>query len=146
HEVGYLWFEVLAGFATVLVAAFVLRGRSPVPVLTMALIGTTVSAVVAVATFENPAQGPLARLVAPTDIGVRARGPFSNPNYMGMFAAAVLIAILAIWSGVRSRAARSLLLVIVGLLVVSIVEAQSRGAIVAAFAGIAALAWLRSRR
>jgi hypothetical protein len=49
------------------------------------------------------------------------------------------------WGAVRGRVAKALLVGLIVLLLVSIVEAQSRGAIIAAFAGTAAVAWLRSR-
>ena len=146
HTVGYLFFQVLTGFLTVIGAGYLFKTRSPIPVLIMALIGAAIATIVAVATFENPETGPLARLVATTDLGVRAAGPFSNPNYMGMFGAAVVVGILAVWTIVRSRSARALLLALLVLSVISIVEAQSRGAIIAAFAGVTVLMWLRNRQ
>jgi O-antigen ligase len=68
-----------------------------------------------------------------------------NPNYMGTFAAAILVGIVAIWTSVSSPIAKSLLIGLALLCLIAIVEAQSRGAIVAGFAAIAAVVWLRSR-
>ena len=145
RAIGYLFFQVTAAFGAVLVAGYVFRGRSPIPVLTMAFVGAAIATTLAVATFENPDFGPFGRLVATTELGVRAAGAFVNPNYMGTFAGAVLVGIAAIWTSVGSRPARVLLAGLAILCLISIVEAQSRGAIIAAFAGIAIVAWLRNR-
>jgi len=105
-----------------------------------------VATVTAIATFENPASGPpFAGLLATTDIGVRAAGPFVNPNYMGTFAVAVLVAIAGVWTAVSSSLGRLLLVAVAVLCLVAMVQAQSRGAFLAGFAGIAAIVWLRSR-
>jgi O-antigen ligase len=130
----------------VLAAAYILRGRSPYPVLALALAGALLATLTAVATFENTVSGPpFARLVATTDIGLRAAGPFVNPNYMGTFAVAVLVGILAAWTAIASPIGRAMLVGLVVLCVIALVQAQSRGAVVAGFAGLAALVWLRSR-
>ena len=76
HTIGYLFFQVLTGFGLVLVAGYVLRGRSPLPVLTMALLGAAVAATVTAATFENQGAGsPFGGLVAVAEpgFGPRAR-------------------------------------------------------------------------
>jgi hypothetical protein len=146
HAVGYLFFQLLTGFGTILAAAYILRGRSPLPVLTLALAGAVVATTVAVATFESPVAGPpLGRLVATAEVGLRAAGPFVNPNYMGTFAAAVLVGIVAIWTAVASRTGRALIVGLAILCLVALVQAQSRGALVAGFAGVAAVVWIRSR-
>jgi hypothetical protein len=146
HAVGYLFFQVLTGFGMVLAAGYILRGRSPIPVLATGLFGVLVATTVAVATFENPVPWePLGRLVAVADEGLRAAGPFVNPNYMGTFAAAVLVGIVALWSAVGSRIGRVLLVGVAVLCLIAIVQAQSRGAMIAGFAGVVAVVWLRSR-
>lgn len=146
HLIGYLFFQLLTGFGLVLAAAYILRGRSPIAVLTMALVGALVATTVSIATFDSPVSGPpFAGLVATADAGLRAAGPFVNPNYMGTFAAAVLVGVMAIWMAVRSPIRRSLLAGLAILCVVALVQAQSRGAMVAGFAGVAAVLWLRSR-
>jgi len=146
HTIGYLFFQVLAGFGLILAAGYLLRGRSPWPILIMAMIGAALAAIVTVATFENQGAGsPFGGLVAVADAGLRAAGPFVNPNYMGTFAAAVLVGIVAVWTSVSSPIAKSLLVGLAILCLIAIVEAQSRGAIVAGFAAIAAVVWLRSR-
>jgi hypothetical protein len=146
HQIGYYFFQVLTGFGTILAAGYILRGRSPYPVLAVGLVGAAISAGTAVATFDNPAPGmPFGGLVAIADLGLRAAGPFSNPNYAGSFFAGTLVGTLGLLTFVSSRPIRWLLYAMAILLVVAIVEGQSRGAMIAAFAGIAALVWLRSR-
>jgi hypothetical protein len=146
HAVGYLFFQAMTGFGMVLAAAYILRGRSPIPVLTMALAGALLATIVAVATFENTVSGPpFAGLLATTEVGLRAAGGFVNPNYMGTFAVAVLIGVLALWTAVASPLGRAALVGLAVLCVVALVQAQSRGAVVAGFAGLAGLVWLRSR-
>ena len=146
HQIGYLFFQVLAGFGLVLAAGYILRGRSPIPILTMALLGASVAAIVAILTFDVDVSGsPLVRLVATADVGLRAAGPFVNPNYMGMFSAVVLVGIMAMWDGASSRLGRTLLIVVAILCAVSVVQAQSRGAMIAGFAGVAAIVWMKNR-
>ena len=146
RTVGYLFFQLMAGFFTILAAAYILRGRSPIPVLAMALAGAFVATIVAVLTFDQPVSGPpFAGLVATTDLGMRAAGPFGNPNYMGTFAVVTLVAIAGIWTAISAPLGRLLLVGVAVVCVVALVQAQSRGAVVAGFAGIAAIVWLRSR-
>lgn len=147
HQVGYYFLQLLTGFGTILAAGYILRGRSPYPVLVMGLAGAVISAGVAVATFEVVVVGPpLRNLVAMADeVGVRAAGPFGNPNYLGTFVAGTLVGTIGLLTATSSRIIKSLLLGIALLCFIALFESQSRGAMVAAFAGIAALLWLRSR-
>jgi O-antigen ligase len=147
HQIGYYFFQVLTGFGTVLAAGYILRGRSPYPVLAAGLFGAAISAATAVATFDNPTPGlPFGGLVAIADLGLRAAGPFSNPNYMGSFLAGTLVGTLGLLTVTWSRPIKWLLIAMALLCVIALVEGQSRGAMIAAFAGTAALVWLRSRR
>lgn len=147
RAIGYLLIQLLTGLGIVLVGAWILRDRSPIPVLSMALAGAAFATGLAVATFESPVSGPpFAGLVATGEVGLRAAGPFHNPNYMGTFAAAVIVGSLGLWRAVRSPRARTLLIGVTMLFLVALVQAQSRGAFVALFAGVAALIWLQSRR
>lgn len=147
HQIGYYFLQVLTGFGTVIAAGYILRDRSPYPVLAMGLLGAAISAGTAVATFDNPAPGlPFGGLVAVADLSVRAAGPFSNPNYMGSFAAGTLVGALGLLTVTSFRLLKWLLVAMALLCVTALVESQSRGSMVAAFAGVAALVWLRSRR
>jgi O-antigen ligase len=146
HMVGYLFFQLLTGFALVLAAAYILRGRSPMPVLAMALAGATLTALITILTFDKSVVGPpFAALVATGDIGLRAAGPFTNPNYLGTFVAATIVGAVALWPAVSSRLGRVALLVVAGLSLIALIEAQSRGAMIACFIGVAAVIWLRHR-
>ncbi len=144
--IGYYFFQILTGLGIIVAAAYILRGRSPYPVLAMALAGAVIAAGVAVATFDNPTAGPqFGNLVATADTGQRAAGPFGNPNYLGFFVAAALVATIGAIAHTSSRYAKVVLVGVGLLFVVALLESQSRGAMIAAFAGALAVVWLRRR-
>ncbi len=55
HAVGYLYFQLMTGFGTIVAAVWVLRGRPAFPVLTMALAGAVTAALVALVPYALPA-------------------------------------------------------------------------------------------
>lgn len=146
HEVGFLFLQLLSGLGSIIAAAYVLRRRSPYPVLAMALAGAALAAIIAIGTYDNPATGPpLAGLVARPDRALRAVGPFGNPNYLGAFAAIVIASAAGLLANAPTKVVRSLILTTIVLVSSALLLSQSRSALVAVFAGLAALAFSRSR-
>lgn len=146
HAVGFLFFQLVAGLGLVIAAGHLLRDRSPYLVLGMATAGAALTAIVAIANFDpSLVIRPLANLTAPSfDIG-RATGTFSNPNYLGAYVAVMLVTVLALFARARSRMVRVSLAVVAILLSVAVATSLSRGALIAAVAGIAVLAVYRWR-
>lgn len=146
HDVGFLFGQLLTGFGTIVAAGYLLNGRSPYPVLAMTLVGAGLAAFIAVATFDQAVVGPpLAGLVAPSfDLG-RATGTFSNPNYLGTFAAIMAVAAVSLVSGHRSRSVRVGLAAIALLLFVAVGLSLSRGALFTVLGGLAVLLLYRNR-
>jgi O-Antigen ligase len=146
HLVGYQFGQVLTLAGLVVASAYVLRGRRPWPFVGAALLSAVVAAVVAIATFDHPAAGPLGNLVGVSDAGSRAVGPFGDPNYFGLFEATA-IASGIVWLAVaRSWGLRLLLLGASMMMAFAFAIALSRGASIALLAGLAGLAFTRSRR
>ncbi len=147
HDVGYLFFQLLAGFGTIVAAGYVFSRGSPVAVLSMAIAGGLLAAVIAIGTFDAPAVGPpLAGLMAQAIDKTRAVGPFGNPNYMGAFVAISIAAIVGFLWSVRSPGVRAALLGVVGVLGIALALSLSRAAILAVLAGIACVSAWKSRR
>jgi O-antigen ligase len=112
----------------------------------MALAGAAVATLIAIATYDNPPAGPpLAGLVARPEHALRAIGPFGNPNYLGTFAAAAVATGAGLLAVVNSGRARGLVITVVLVAAVALLLSQSRGALVAAFVGLSALALTKSR-
>jgi O-antigen ligase len=146
HDVGFLYFQFLTAVGVLIAAGYLLEGRSPFPVLALGLAGALLTSIIALATYDAPPTGPpFAGLIARPETAVRALGPFGNPNYMGTFAALAIALALGLMTIVRSRAWRAALFGLVIVVGVALVLSQSRGAIVAAFAGLAAASLARSR-
>jgi O-antigen ligase len=146
HDVGFLYFQFLAAVGLLVAAGYLLDGRSPFPVLALALAGALLTAMIALATYDAPPTGPpFAGLVARPETAVRALGPFGNPNYMGTFAALAIALALALMTIVQSRPWRAALVGFVLVVGAALTLSQSRGAILAAFAGVAAVSIARSR-
>jgi O-antigen ligase len=146
HDVGFLYFQFLAVVGLLVAAGYLLEGRSPFPVLALALAGALLVAIIALATFDAPPTGPpFAGLVARPETALRALGPFGNPNYMGTFCALAIALALGLMTIVRSRPWRAALFGLVLVVGVALLLSQSRGAIVAAFAGVAVAGLARGR-
>ena len=146
HDVGYLYFQLLSAVGVVLAAGYLLADRSPYPVVAFSLAGALLVTAIALASYGAASvTPPLGNLVAPsTDLG-RATGTFSNPNYLGSYAAVVSVAAV----GMAMRARASILRVLLGvtaLLLTGVVALSlSRGAMVACVVGLAVLVLNRSR-
>jgi O-antigen ligase len=146
HDVGYLFGQLSICFGVILASAYVLSGRSPYPFLVMALAGASVVSLLAVLTYDATAIPSLVvNLVPASDNLTRAIGSFSNPNYLGAFAALLSVTAAALASRVQSRILVVVLLAIAALMAVGVVVSLSRGAIAATLAGLAGLALSRSR-
>jgi O-antigen ligase len=147
HDVGYLYFQLLTGFGLILAATYVMSGRSPYPFLAMAMASAVLVALLAVATYDATTLPSLiANLVPASDNLTRALGSFSNPNYLGAYAAMLTVVAVALASHTRSRLVLVVLIGIAVLTSVALVISLSRGAIIAALVGMSWLALARSRK
>ena len=149
-SVGYrsysLFRELVTGFGTVLVAAYVLPGRSPFPFLAIVLGSATFAAVIAILTVNSPVVGPpIAGLLTHSVIAGRGIGPFGNPNYFGTFEAIAIVTAVGLMFGTRSVRIRWVLLAACVVCGIGVALSLSRGAIIALAAGLACLAFSRFR-
>ena len=146
HDIGFLFFQLLTGIGAIIAAGFVLRSRSPNPVLTALLLSATFAAILAILTADGDSGSRLANLRPPSDVASRATGPFGNPNSFGQFLAyaCTLAAGWFVWT--RSLRVRSGLMVAAGVMGYALSLSLSRGAIVALLSGLVVLAFTRSRR
>lgn len=146
HDVGYLFIQLLTCFAAIMAATYVLSDRSPYPFLVMALAGATLVAVLALLTYDVEAiPGFIAGLVPASDNLTRALGSFSNPNYLGAFAAMLTVTAVALATRVKSWRTFVALIAIAVLIGLGVVVSLSRGAFIATLVGLAWLALARSR-
>jgi hypothetical protein len=149
-SVGYLSYsvfrELLTGFGTVLVAAYVLPRQSPFPFLAIVLGSASLAAVLAILTVNSPVVGPpIAGLMTHSSDASRGIGPFGNPNYFGTFEAIAIVTAVALMFGTRSARLRSVLLAASVVLGIGVALSLSRAAIIALAAGLACLAFSRAR-
>ncbi len=144
HDIGFLFYQLATSFGTIVLAGFVLRGRSPYPVLVALLASALIAALLAFATADGGG-GLLANLAAAGEDGSRATGPFGNPNNFGQCMAYGGLLALGWGLTVRRGAARWMLLGVAAVLITAIVVSLSRGALVALLVGLIALAFGRSR-
>lgn len=146
HDVGFLFFQAVAAVGLVIAAGHLLGRRSPYPVLAMAIAGSVLVAVIAIGTYApSTAPGVLANLSAVSfDVG-RATGPFSNPNYLGSFAAIMLVAAFALLVETRTWRPRIVIGASVLALAVATALSLSRGSLIAAVAGVSIIVLLRWR-
>jgi O-antigen ligase len=146
HRIGFLYIQLAALVGAAVAAGYILKDRRPGPYLAMSLSAACVAAYLAISMPGNQADaGPLAGLIAMTDDGTRAVGPFGNPNYFGHFLAAA-VALAIAWAAITRERGRQWALVAVGFLIgYALTLSLSRGAIAALLAGILGLAFSRSR-
>ena len=145
HEVGYLFFQLLAGLGTVVAAGFILRGRSPYPVLAALLLSAMFAAILAIVTADSVPFAGLSNLVPRPDVGSRAAGPFGNPNVFGQLVAYASVLAVGWFASTQSRPLRAALLAALGIMAYAISLSLSRGAVAALLAGLVTLAFVRSR-
>ena len=145
HDVGYLFYQLLTGFGTIVAGGFVLRGRSPYPFLAALLISGTFAALLGIVTADSIPIAKLANLMPTADVASRAAGPFGNPNSFGQLLAYASVLAAGWFACTRSPRLRAGFVVVVGIMVYAMSLSLSRGAIAALLAGIVALAFTRSR-
>jgi O-antigen ligase len=143
---GSLMTKQIAGLLVIIGASLRLYRRSPFPVLTMILLAAALGTIVAV-TSGPDGSGPLGALVAPSsDARARASGAFGNPNEYGSYVAMSITLAVGLLLATRHWAARVALAIVVGILVVGIILAFSRSAIISLAIGLVALVFVRDRR
>jgi O-antigen ligase len=141
-----LFRELVTGFGTVLVAAYVLPRRSPFPFLAIVLGSAILAAVLAILTVDGSAVGPpIAGLLTHSVVANRGIGPFGNANYFGMFEAIAIVTAVALMFDTRSVRLRWVLLAASVVFGIGVALSLSRGAIIALAAGLACLAFSRAR-
>jgi len=145
HDVGYLFFQMLTGLGTVVVAGFVLRGRSPYPFLVALLMSATFAAALGIVTADGVPHAALVNLQAPADVESRASGPFGNPNSFGQLLAYASVLAAGWFASTHSLRLRAGLLVAAGIMGFAVSISLSRGAAATLFAGLVVLAFTRSR-
>ena len=146
HDVGYLYFQLITGIGAIVVAAWIIDGRSPFPTLAMAMAGVFVGSLVALIPYVAPTFAvAIAPLTGQSIDPVRVAGTFGNPNFMGGSAAISMAAALSLLVGAESRRVRVALACIVVALALCVAISLSRGAVIAAFVGVV-VALSRTRR
>ena len=143
HDVGYLFYQLLAGFGTIVAAGLVLRNRSPYPVLVALLLSAVFAVALAIVTADGG--GSLEGLVAKSDLASRSSGPFGNPNNFGQFLAYACTLALAWFVTAGSSRVRLSLVLAVGVIGYGLSLSLSRGAVATLLAGLVALAFTRGR-
>jgi O-antigen ligase len=144
HDIGYLFLQLLTGVGIIIAAGLVLRGRSPYPFLAALLVSATIAAVLGILA-ANAAGGGLANLLSPVAEGVRASGPFGNPNNYGQLLAYAIVLAAGLFVIAYSFRLRAGLLAIAGICAYAMSLSLSRGAIATLLAGLVVLAFARSR-
>lgn len=138
--------ELLTGFGTVVVAAYVLTRRSPFAYLSVGLVAAILSAIVAIATFGIPAVSPLlVGLTGQSGAVGRAVGTFGNPNYFGVYQAIATVTAVGLLVNARSLRLRALFLAASLVLGAALLVSMSRGGMITLAAGLACLTFSRSR-
>ena len=148
RDAGSRVLNVIAGVVTFLIVSSVLRDIRLGPYLAVAVGSMALAGSVVAAHALTGGLGPLSteHLIAIPDATVlaRATGTFTNPNYAGAFMAAGLVLAISL---LRNRSEiRILALVAIVPIGAALVLSFSRGALVAATAGLIITIWLVNRR
>jgi len=146
RRIGSQLIQLATLVGTAIAAGYIMSGRRPYPFMAACLAAALLASLLTIATYDNPvASSPLAGLLAHTDDGTRAVGPFGNPNYFGESLATGMATALGWGISAGGRAVRWLLVGVAVLVGAALALSLSRGAIAALLAGLACLAILRSR-
>jgi O-antigen ligase len=148
HYVGFLFFQIASSAGLVWACSLIMARRPPWPYLAMVFGAAGLGAVIAVLIALDPSWTTrLGTMVAENEAGGgRASGVFGNPNYYGAFLASAITAALGTRALVPGRRWRRCLDGLIVLLTIVLLLSLSRGGLVATFAGITVLAFLRDRR
>lgn len=133
------------GVALFLSATYLFRLMSPWPILVLAMIGTTLAALLALGDIMAflPLEAVTRGLVEDTG-SARASGAFADPNFLGLYAATAFVFGLGVLAAAQ-RPLKLLLLPLVLVLLACVALTYSRGAYVGAAAGVVVLVWMRNR-
>jgi len=134
------------GVALFLSATYLFRLMTPWPILVLALLGSMLTALLAIADITSylPLPALTAGLVENTG-SARASGAFADPNFLGLYAATAFVFVLGTLPASRGPARLALLALAVSLLACTLLT-YSRGAYLGLAAGVVALAWMRHKR
>jgi O-antigen ligase len=147
HDVGFLYIQLLGSLGALVAAGYLLRDRSPYPILAMAVAGAALTAIVSLGSYNpNLTVAPILNLTAPSSDAGRATGSFSNPNYLGAFTAIMMTATFAVLVVVRSRPNQVLLAAATLALAIATALSLSRGAALAGLVGCTFVVIARWRR
>lgn len=147
HLVGYQLFQLLTGFGAIIATALVVNGRHPWPYLLALVLSATFAAALALVSYGHvDITGPVANLVQAWTDPTRAVGPFGNPNYLGQFMATAVVLAAGLAVGHQAAVVRMAALLSLPLVGAGLAVSLSRGAVLAAFAGVLLLAIARGRR
>jgi len=145
--VGSLMAKLTMSVLVVIGAGFVLRDRSPYPFVGALLLSAAAEALLAVVAFQNaPVTGPLAHFITPSDSDARPSASFGDPNEFGLFISMAIVTAISWFATTRRRPVRTFLACVLICLSLGLLVAQSRTAIIALVAGLAAMGFVRSRR
>ncbi len=133
------------GVALFLSAAYLFRLMSPWPILALAMLGTGLTALLAIGDITSylPFTAFTGGLVENTG-SARASGAFADPNFLGLYAATAFTFGLGVLAAAR-RSLKLALLPLVLLLLACVALSYSRGAYVGVATGAVVLVWLRHR-
>lgn len=145
HDIGFLFFQLVTGLGAVVAAGFVLRGRSPYPVIAALLLSVVFAATLGIVTADGVPFARLENLLAPSDVGSRATGAFGNPNSFGQVLAYASVLAAALLVSTHSLRLRAGLLVALGVMALAVSLSLSRGATATLLAGLVALCFARGR-
>ncbi len=132
--------RLTTGVVLFLSAAYLFRFMSPWPILALALVGSTLAALLALGDILNflPFEAVTRGLVENTG-SARASGAFADPNFLGLYAATAAVFALGVLM-VAPRAYKLLLVPVVALLLICVVLTFSRGAYIGLAVGLLVLA------
>ncbi len=146
RDLGAIFFKLVTATLTAIAAIFVLRDRRPYPYLAGLLISAVAASVVAILMFDQDVVGPPLANLAPLGAGNRPSGTFADSNYYGVFVASATVLALAWLAEWRWGLMRLVLIATTVLLLAGLVVSQSRSGFLTLLAGVAVVAFTRSRR
>lgn len=146
YRIGFQFFQLCALVGAAIGAGYVMSGNRPWVYLAASLGALAIAGGLTLTTYDTGTAGsPFAGLLAASEDGSRAVGPFGNPNYFGEFLATGIVTAAALAQVSRSRGSRVVLFAVAVLGGAAVALSLSRGAIAATLAGLASLVLMRSR-
>ena len=137
--------HLTTGVSLFLSASYLFRLMSPRTIVALALVGTTIAALLALSDSLNVLPFPELTLGLLEKTGrLRASGAFSDPNFFGLYMATAAVFVSGIVAVARWRS-KLLLIPLAILLFACVAVSYSRGAYIASAAGVVVLVGLRSK-